>query len=366
MNRELPKPIQEALTRQTAGDVHPSADALTAFVEQSLPQRESQHVTAHLAQCADCREVVFLANSAVEEQELLAVPVKSRALPTPRVEASPRRGWRLWWAWAPAVAAVLVVAGIVLWRAAGFGPSAPMRVAVSAPSPGAAPSEQYATAAPAQKSGAESALESSKVPVQKPAGKLTRARTNPKQPATSLSESVIARNVPEEGAPAPAALPKSLSPQPADALGFAKAPPAAYTTHNSLVESQDQTSGYLPGARPQMAMRAVSGQRSQWRVTAAGHLERSIAPGSWTPALSDQPTTFHVVSVVGNNVWAGGSGGALFHSSDGGQDWSKQPLADETGAIVSIRFGDAAHGIVTTDAGSQWSTSDGGVTWTKE
>src|SRR5271169_63946 len=104
MNRELPKPIQEALARQTAGDVHPSADALTAFVEHSLPLRESQSVTQHLAQCADCREVVFLASNAVEEPELVAAA---------RVEASPRRSWRRWWVWAPAVAVVLVIAGIV-------------------------------------------------------------------------------------------------------------------------------------------------------------------------------------------------------------------------------------------------------------
>src|SRR5271166_338610 len=105
MNRELPKPIQEALARQAAGDVHPSADSLTAFVEHSLPQRESQGVTDHLAQCADCREVVFLASNAVEEQGSAAAA---------RIEASPRRRGRLWWVWAPAVAAVLVVSGVVL------------------------------------------------------------------------------------------------------------------------------------------------------------------------------------------------------------------------------------------------------------
>ena len=81
--------------------------------------------------------------------------------------------------------------------------------------------------------------------------------------------------------------------------------------------------------------------------------------------LADQPTTFHVVSVVGNNVWAGGSSGTLFHSSDSGETWSKQPLAGETGTIVSINFSDAAHGIITTDGGARWSTSDGGVTWIK-
>src|SRR5271157_3265232 len=67
MNRELPKLVREALAKQTAGDVQPSPDALTAFVEHSLARGESQRVTDHLAQCAECREVVFLASSAVEE-----------------------------------------------------------------------------------------------------------------------------------------------------------------------------------------------------------------------------------------------------------------------------------------------------------
>jgi photosystem II stability/assembly factor-like uncharacterized protein len=86
--------------------------------------------------------------------------------------------------------------------------------------------------------------------------------------------------------------------------------------------------------------------------------------------LADQPVVFHVVSVVGNNVWAGGGGGTLFHSSDRGENWSKQSLGASTGAetsaIVSIQFSDALHGVVTTDGGSRWTTSDGGVTWTKE
>ncbi len=67
MSRELPKSLRDALARQVAGDAHLSADALTAFAEHSLPPRERQRVNDHLAQCADCREVIFLASSTVEE-----------------------------------------------------------------------------------------------------------------------------------------------------------------------------------------------------------------------------------------------------------------------------------------------------------
>src|SRR5271166_4673553 len=121
MNRELPKPLQDALARQTAGEVHPSPDLLTAFAEHSLPNRESQRVTDHLARCADCREVVFLASSAVEEpvgeeQEWMPADAISRLSPALRAQmkmktatpsagsagltrAQSRRRWILRWAW---------------------------------------------------------------------------------------------------------------------------------------------------------------------------------------------------------------------------------------------------------------------------
>jgi photosystem II stability/assembly factor-like uncharacterized protein len=150
--------------------------------------------------------------------------------------------------------------------------------------------------------------------------------------------------------------------------------PAAAPTpnYNSFAEREGQSTAALAAQlplnveKPQNAIRAVSGPRSQWRINTDGHLEHLTPPGGWIPVLADQPTTFHVVSVVGNNVWAGGNGGTLFHSSDGGETWSKQLLNGEAGTIVSIQFSNVAHGVVTTDRGAQWSTSDIGVTWTKQ
>jgi hypothetical protein len=60
---------------------HPDADSLSAFVEGVVPEHERQQCVAHLADCASCREVVFLAQ---EPQ-----PV-SGAVPT---LASLRRAW---------------------------------------------------------------------------------------------------------------------------------------------------------------------------------------------------------------------------------------------------------------------------------
>jgi len=359
MNRQLPKPIKEALARQAAGDVHPSADALTAFVEHSLPQRESQRVTEHLAQCADCREVVFLASNAMEEP--------SGAEQKLAAATATRLGWRRWWVWVPAIAAALVIVGIVSQPL--FKPGQPERaVAVKGLPPGPPNTQQPVTAAPARESESQPLLNSSaKIEAEKPTAK-ARVRTKQEKPDANLTETVIADNIPREGpaTPTPVAVPKSVSPS-SEALGIAAVPVPAAPTHNTFVGGEGQgASSFVAGTRPQAMLRAASGAHGFWRVTSDGHLEHATTPGNWTPVLTDQPATFRVVSVVGNNIWAGGSGGALFHSSDGGQNWSKQPLAADAGAIVSIRFSDAEHGVVITDGGSQWGTSDGGVTWTKE
>jgi hypothetical protein len=42
---------------------HPDADLLSAFAQHVLPDHERLETIAHLAECADCRQIVFLAQS---------------------------------------------------------------------------------------------------------------------------------------------------------------------------------------------------------------------------------------------------------------------------------------------------------------
>jgi hypothetical protein len=56
-----------AATENGGAQVHPDADMLTAYIEQSLPSTESQTVVAHLAVCEPCREVVVLSQSLLAE-----------------------------------------------------------------------------------------------------------------------------------------------------------------------------------------------------------------------------------------------------------------------------------------------------------
>ena len=121
-------------------------------------------------------------------------------------------------------------------------------------------------------------------------------------------------------------------------------------------------------AANRLAANTVRTSHPWWRVTPQGHLEHLTTEG-WTRELTDQGDAYRVVAVIGSDVWAGGNEGMLYHSSDNGQHWNRVALAarggPETAAIVSIRFNDALHGVVTTDSGATYSTSDGGTTWSR-
>jgi Photosynthesis system II assembly factor YCF48 len=84
------------------------------------------------------------------------------------------------------------------------------------------------------------------------------------------------------------------------------------------------------------------------------------------------PVIFRALSVSANadEVWAGGSTGALYHTLDGGNSWTRVvPSATGislTGDILSIQFSDSQNGTVTTSSTEVWTTLDDGQTWHKQ
>ncbi len=80
--------------------------------------------------------------------------------------------------------------------------------------------------------------------------------------------------------------------------------------------------------------------------------------------------TFRTVTAFGTDVWAGGVGGALYHSQDAGLHWARvTPSADGnslTGDVLTLDFSDAQHGKVTTSSPEVWITADGGQTWQRQ
>lgn len=106
MKQSESNPLQRELARSPLAGPHPDSDLLTAFAEGTLLQRERQEVFAHLATCAECRELLSLATGATESQ---AAGLKPFLLSRPK--HPPLRAWLVWGS---------VAAGILLVSSAGL------------------------------------------------------------------------------------------------------------------------------------------------------------------------------------------------------------------------------------------------------
>lgn len=121
------KIVASRLKVRVAG-AHPDAEALSAFTESALPERERAQVLAHLAECSDCRQIVFFAlPDSLEAQRLLSI--KSRT--SQRFAARFALGWGTLAA-AIAVGAVLFVGT----RHRASGPVSLYKQAIPAKAPG--------------------------------------------------------------------------------------------------------------------------------------------------------------------------------------------------------------------------------------
>ena len=117
-------------------------------------------------------------------------------------------------------------------------------------------------------------------------------------------------------------------------------------------------------AQPEAAPTALSAASVNAPSGNATSMKKQSTPGA--------PVTFRALSVSSNaaEVWAGGSGGALYHTSDAGNHWARVvPSASGTiltGDILSIQFSDPRIGTVTTSTPEIWTTLDAGQTWHKQ
>jgi photosystem II stability/assembly factor-like uncharacterized protein len=121
------------------------------------------------------------------------------------------------------------------------------------------------------------------------------------------------------------------------------------------------------------AASAVAQPAALWSISRSGKVQRSDDRGkTWEEVRIDDRVTFRVIQAVGRDVWAGGSGGALYHSSDGGAMWKRVNLSSgaspTTETIVAITSGsrNLQQIIVRTESGEQWITDDGGQRWQRE
>jgi hypothetical protein len=369
---ELPKSVREQLARaQVPANSHPDADLLTAYGENSLGATERQRVSEHVAACAECREVLFLAQPELEQAQVVAKPAPLR-----------RFGWMAW----ASVAAVIVVVGsaVVIQQervknieqpitvgsdtkpepiqqdksATVQAPKAPVRTReqdtiaksakpalIMAPVPGIAAPTTRETAGIDQKQ--KDDLLKSGVAAnergQQNAQGVNAGNQIPSGPGNTANANVTNVYTAQNTAPAAAPMQKARKTEAA---------------RDALVPSTAFGYSLDAGARRELG-------RAHWRISKTGGIERSYLDDEWKPVLAGAGVRFRVVSVVRNVVWAGGNHGALYVSRDGGTNWAPVTI-DSTADVVSIQFGDEVNGKIQTSDGETWKTTDGGNSWSPQ
>ena len=106
----------------------------------------------------------------------------------------------------------------------------------------------------------------------------------------------------------------------------------------------------------------------RWILSSDGAVQRSLDSGkTWQTIPVAGRVVFRALAANADNIWVGGSAGALYYSSDRGEHWTQvTPAAGGeslTEDIVGVEFADSRNGKVITSTRKSWSTSDGGATW---
>lgn len=158
----------------------------------------------------------------------------------------------------------------------------------------------------------------------------------------------------------PNAKPSNLS-ETKSSVAVAGAPPPAAAPRSRA--TADELERPARGAAFQQAESAA-----RWTISSLGKLQLSLDGGrTWEEVDVGKSLRFRAVAVVGADIWAGGSRGALYHSADNGASWTRVSLTSErtqvTEDIIAVSFTDPQHGAVTTAAGERWLTVDGGQHW---
>lgn len=119
------------------------------------------------------------------------------------------------------------------------------------------------------------------------------------------------------------------------------------------------------------ALPAKISATSRWTLSPSGAVQRSLDSGkTWQTLSVANNVVFRAIAANDSDIWAGGSVGALYHSADAGEHWTRvnvlldgKPL---TADIIRVEFSDSLHGRVVTSTDETWDTSDGGSSWHSE
>lgn len=385
------KRLQEA---PLAGESHLDADLLTGFAEQSLAGRERALVMEHLARCTDCRDVVAMALPATE------------ILATRFSVGTSRSGWLGLPAlrWGALAAGILVVASVGVVR---YGHGHREKTVASnimqrdAGTP-LLPRQAVAPAVTASENGARkqslsagnsAGLARPRIP--HPPGRASaslvnstlaqassQALTSAEQRSPTLTQQQLAMEASSQNQIAQNQNELPLSGREFTDVDVVKAKdpvPARWglTPQGALQRSYDGGKTWEnvnPNASPALVGAPFSAGQTQVNEAQADvhaadihdndkKLQKAAAPANSIPV-------FRAVASTGLEVWVGGSVGALYHTMDGGNLWTRViPSAADatlTGDITDIQFSDPQHGKIATSTSENWITSDGGQTWLKQ
>ncbi|HUO15434.1 MAG TPA: YCF48-related protein [Verrucomicrobiae bacterium] len=359
---------------------HPDANLLSAFSEKSLSDHERAAVLNHLAACTDCRDILAFALPAMDSVQ-------------PAFQPSPTR-----WTW-PLLRWGLVTAGIALIAA----------FAVMRFEQHSQPSARIATAPH---------IENFKVAVKNPPSLSNSANSadtlinSPFSPESSSAQKNLAQLLTPRAHAHSASVSKksrpgdTLTPQPPAQSEQAAEQPAenqlvasANDFSDRVGKSKDATSAdEAASSAPDFSqlVASASGIMPRWGINSTGSLQQSFDQGAtWRdvditasavpvggPLGAPSPVplaaphapqpvrpNFRVVAASGPDVWAGGTAGVLYHSSDNGDHWSRIDVSNSqaalTGDIVSLEVLHPTVKLITSTS-ELWTSSDNGQTWQKQ
>ncbi|MGA2019472.1 MAG: YCF48-related protein [Candidatus Sulfotelmatobacter sp.] len=412
-----------------AAGSHPDADLLTAFAEQSISGDERARLMEHLALCGDCRDVVAMA---LPVTEIVAMPVSASTARIGWLRW-PAIRWGALAAGILAVASIGMVeyshrnqhqqkivasnqmqgsAAVPAFDRAPVTPQAAVPqtemgkktlavsriLAAHKAAPEARPARPAAGSAggigggvfagDGSGSGAgggvagavntESATISQNLVAQNQTGVPLQGRK-----AVDLDVVKAKDPVPGQAAASAAPVPQLASPGPlqTSASLMVRALPRWTVSSSGVLQRSFDGGNTWENVNPALNAGLISGRvamSSAPRADAPGFDQAGQSQAKQSQAKQDRKViatpnpapVFHAVAVSGLEVWAGGSDGALYHTSDGGNRWIRVIPSTTamvlTGDVISIQFSDTQHGKISTSTAEIWTTSDAGQTWQKQ
>lgn len=373
--QQLPKFVRGRLARPNPGP-HPDPDLLTAFAEQSLAGGQRGYVLEHLANCTECRDIVFMA---------LPEAAAAQVVITPQ-----RKSWIAALRWA-AVACVVVVGAAVGIHYTHQAPqqSAKLRESVPAQAPAAqkveAPAQPQVTAKLEPPVNAEIAARPQAKQAHAASSQNTdrlEKKSNADTPSVAARRDEAFANSPVPSA-APTAAPATtasneaveVSGDVAQAQPESKSAPEIAEAVPGKAKEPMRSSGaaMLAMKTGSFAKKAAANNRAvagtpRWTLSSDGTLQRSFDSGaSWQKVALPTSAVLRALAASASEIWVGGSAGALYHSADAGTHWTRiRPMTagkSLTADVIGIEFADPQHGKVTTANQEIWTTADGGQNW---